>query len=124
MGGARRSCCPPTPPCPPGSRHESRPAHQVRADRVAEYEAAHRQFPAEPTEAIRTAGATSADLEPEARDIRHQVQGEPDRLVFGSDRPVCTCAQVIDTTHELISDLGAAGRVAVLAGTATRVYRF
>ena len=44
--------------------------------------------------------------------------------MFGSDRPVCTYAQVVDSAHELISALGAAERVAVLAGTATRVYRF
>lgn len=35
------------------------PHTKVRADRVAEYEAAHREAPAELTRAIRAAGATS-----------------------------------------------------------------
>lgn len=32
---------------------------EIRADRVAEYEAAHRQVPTELTDAVRAAGATS-----------------------------------------------------------------
>ncbi|WP_369231084.1 amidohydrolase [Streptomyces sp. R21] len=51
----------------------------------------------------------------------------PDRLMFGSDWPVCTLAasyaQVIDTAHELIRELDATGCEAVLTGTATRVYQ-
>ncbi|MGY4979453.1 L-rhamnose mutarotase [Streptomyces sp. 900105755] len=35
------------------------PHTRVRADRVPGYEAAHREVPAEPTDAIRAAGATS-----------------------------------------------------------------
>lgn len=51
----------------------------------------------------------------------------PDRLMFGSDWPVCTLAaayaQVIDITRELTSSLSDSERAALFAGTATRVYR-
>ncbi|MGW2699971.1 amidohydrolase family protein [Streptomyces sp. NPDC001340] len=50
----------------------------------------------------------------------------PDRLMFGSDWPVCTLAatyaQVIDTAGELTSGLSAAERTALYEGTAGRVY--
>ncbi|MFF4037533.1 amidohydrolase family protein [Streptomyces sp. NPDC001816] len=50
----------------------------------------------------------------------------PDRLMFGSDWPVCTLAatyaQVIDTAGELTSGLSAAERTALCEGTAGRVY--
>ncbi|MFD4409357.1 amidohydrolase family protein [Streptomyces sp. NPDC058476] len=50
----------------------------------------------------------------------------PDRLMFGSDWPVCTLAatygQVMDATHELTSTLDAGERASVFSGTATRVY--
>ncbi|MFE0132318.1 amidohydrolase family protein [Streptomyces sp. NPDC059037] len=51
----------------------------------------------------------------------------PDRLMFGSDWPVCTLAasygEVTDLARELTDSLSDAERVAVFAGTATRVYR-
>ncbi|MFE2100655.1 amidohydrolase family protein [Streptomyces sp. PTD9-10] len=50
----------------------------------------------------------------------------PDRLMSGSDWPVCTLAatytQVHDITGELTSGLGAAERTALYEGTAGRVY--
>jgi L-fuconolactonase len=50
-----------------------------------------------------------------------------DRLMFGSDWPVCTLAasydEVLAIARELTSDLSAAERDAIFAGTATRVYR-
>ncbi|WP_028798770.1 amidohydrolase family protein [Streptomyces sp. 142MFCol3.1] len=50
----------------------------------------------------------------------------PDRLMFGSDWPVCTLAatygQVVDATRELLSGLAGEETEAVLSGTATRVY--
>ncbi|WP_299531910.1 amidohydrolase [uncultured Streptomyces sp.] len=50
----------------------------------------------------------------------------PDRLMFGSDWPVCRLAatypQVIDAARTLTGTLGEDGRRAVFAGTATRVY--
>lgn len=50
----------------------------------------------------------------------------PDRLMFGSDWPVCTLAagyrEVFDTAQNLTSGLSEAERAAVFGGTATRVY--
>ncbi|WP_439681141.1 amidohydrolase family protein [Embleya sp. MST-111070] len=50
----------------------------------------------------------------------------PQRLMFGSDWPVCTLAagyeQVVGTTRELLADLSAHERDEVFGGTATRVY--
>ncbi|MEI5526026.1 amidohydrolase family protein [Streptomyces brasiliscabiei] len=65
-----------------------------------------------------------ADLAPYA-DIVLDAFG-PDRLMFGSDWPVCRLAadyaHVLDTAHELTSGLSAAERHEVFAGTAVRVY--
>ena len=51
----------------------------------------------------------------------------PDRLMFGSDWPVCTLsasyASVVAAARELTADLSAAERAAVLSGTARQVYR-
>lgn len=51
----------------------------------------------------------------------------PDRLMFGSDWPVCTLAatygEVIDAAAQLTASLTEDERAEVLAGTATRVYR-
>ncbi|WP_030904336.1 amidohydrolase family protein [Streptomyces sp. NRRL F-5126] len=50
----------------------------------------------------------------------------PDRLMFGSDWPVCTLAatygEVLDAARSLVAGLGGAERAAVLAGTARRLY--
>jgi L-fuconolactonase len=50
----------------------------------------------------------------------------PDRLMFGSDWPVCTLAatyaEVVDTARELTRSLSDSERTALFAGTATRVY--
>ncbi len=50
----------------------------------------------------------------------------PERLMYGSDWPVCTLAasygEVWDLAGTLIKDLGDAERAAVLGGTAARVY--
>ncbi len=50
----------------------------------------------------------------------------PDRLMFGSDWPVCTLAasyeRVLATTRQLTEDLSAAEQDAIFSGTATRVY--
>lgn len=65
-----------------------------------------------------------ADLRPYA-DTALEVFG-PDRLMYGSDWPVCTLAasygQVCDITRELTAGLDAAERAAVFEGTATRAY--
>ena len=51
----------------------------------------------------------------------------PDRLLFGSDWPVCLLAasygHVVDTTRTLLHDLDRDELAAVFGGTATRVYR-
>ena len=50
-----------------------------------------------------------------------------DRVLFGSDWPVCTLAasyaQVVEVAEEATSHLDKAGRAAVLGGNAVRVYR-
>ncbi|MDI3420047.1 amidohydrolase family protein [Streptomyces luteolus] len=51
----------------------------------------------------------------------------PDRLLFGSDWPVCTLAatygQVINITRELTAGLSDSERAGLFSGTAARVYR-
>ncbi|MFF3850586.1 amidohydrolase family protein [Streptomyces sp. NPDC002328] len=67
---------------------------------------------------------TVADLRPYA-DAALEAFG-PDRLMFGSDWPVCTLAaayaDVLTTAEELTAGLGASERAAVFEGTAARVY--
>jgi len=50
----------------------------------------------------------------------------PDRIMFGSDWPVCTLSasyqQVVDAAHELTSGLSPIERTAIFSGTARRVY--
>jgi L-fuconolactonase len=77
------------------------------------------------TEADWTSWQT-ADLEPYVGHVL-DVFG-PERLLIGSDWPVCLLAasydEVIRTTRSLLADLGEAERSAVLGDTASRVYRF
>ncbi|MGW3508850.1 amidohydrolase family protein [Streptomyces sp. NPDC000994] len=67
---------------------------------------------------------TTADLRPYA-DVVLDAFG-PDRLMYGSDWPVCTLAagyaEVLAAARELTSKLTAGERAAVFEGTATRVY--
>ncbi|OLZ74216.1 amidohydrolase [Streptomyces sp. IMTB 2501] len=67
---------------------------------------------------------TTADLRPYT-DIAMEAFG-PDRLMSGSDWPVCTLAATyavaLHTTAELTAGLSATERTAVHEGTATRVY--
>ncbi|MFW6695424.1 amidohydrolase family protein [Streptomyces sp. MAR4 CNX-425] len=66
-----------------------------------------------------------ADVLPYARHVI-DVFG-PDRILFGSDWPVCTLAadygRVVELAEEATADLTAAEREAVFGGTARRVYR-
>ncbi|WP_158853638.1 amidohydrolase family protein [Saccharothrix deserti] len=68
---------------------------------------------------------TVADLRPYV-DIALEAFG-PDRLMVGSDWPVCLLAasyeQVIDAAEQLTAGLTAAEQAQVFGGTATRVYR-
>ena len=67
---------------------------------------------------------TTADLRPYTEAALESFG--PDRLMFGSDWPVCTLAadyaQVHTTARELTSSLGPAEHTALYGGTATRVY--
>ncbi|MGW1167102.1 amidohydrolase family protein [Streptomyces sp. NPDC002550] len=67
---------------------------------------------------------TTADLRPYT-DTALEAFG-PDRLMFGSDWPVCTTAATYTEVHtamsELTADLGYAERRALFEGTATAVY--
>jgi len=71
------------------------------------------------------AGWTSADLAPYVR-LALEVFG-PERLMFGSDWPVCLLAgsyqQVVGALLDALGDIGDADRATVFGGTATRVYR-
>jgi L-fuconolactonase len=68
---------------------------------------------------------TVPDLRPYA-DVVLEAFG-PDRLMFGSDWPVCVLAgsydEVFQAATDLTAQLSAAEREAVFGGTATRVYR-
>lgn len=67
---------------------------------------------------------TPADLRPYADTVLDAFG--PERLMFGSDWPVCTLAatyaEVVDVTAQLVAALDEGGRADVLTGTATRVY--
>lgn len=67
----------------------------------------------------------TADLRPYA-EVALDCFGA-DRLMYGSDWPVCTIAagydEVLAAARELTSGLAAAERDAIFAGTATRIYR-
>ncbi|MGW3813245.1 amidohydrolase family protein [Streptomyces sp. NPDC005046] len=68
---------------------------------------------------------TPDDLRPYADTVLEAFG--PDRMMFGSDWPVCTLAatygQVLRTAEELTAGLLESERQAVFTGTATRVYR-
>ena len=67
---------------------------------------------------------TSAGLRPFADTVLEAFG--PDRLMFGSDWPVCTLAagypEVLAAARELTSALGSAERAAVFGATAARIY--
>ncbi|AHH93857.1 amidohydrolase family protein [Kutzneria albida] len=66
-----------------------------------------------------------ADLRPYAEVVLAAFG--PDRVMFGSDWPVCLLAaeypEVLDATEQLTAELSAAERERVFGGTATEVYR-
>jgi L-fuconolactonase len=68
---------------------------------------------------------TAGDLRPY---VDHALAAfGPDRLLFGSDWPVCTLAapygRVVTSTEELLAGLSPTERAAVMGGTAAAVYR-
>ena len=70
-------------------------------------------------------GWTPAELQP-AFDVALEAFG-PDRLLFGSDWPVCrlvsSYADVVRATESLIGGLSAGEQARIMGGTATEVYR-
>jgi len=93
-----------------------------------------RQLAAEPNVVCKLSGMvteahwstwTVADLRPYA-DTALEAFG-PDRLMFGSDWPVCVLAgtftEVLDTARQLTDGLSDTERAAVFGGTAVRVYQ-
>jgi len=68
---------------------------------------------------------TPSDLQPYVDHVL--VVFGPDRLLFGSDWPVCLLAarydQVLDAARATLASLGDDDRAKVLGGTAGRVYR-
>ncbi|MFF4960069.1 L-rhamnose mutarotase [Streptomyces sp. NPDC001222] len=84
---------------------------KVRADRVEEYEAAHREVPKELTEAIRAAGASSWTIWRSGTDLFHVLECEDyQRLLAELERlPVniawqARMAQLLDVVHDYSSD--------------------
>ncbi|MFI6488696.1 L-rhamnose mutarotase [Streptomyces sp. NPDC050564] len=86
---------------------------KVRADRVAAYEAAHREVPAELTAAIRAAGATSWTIWRSGTDLFHVLECEDyGRMLAELEKlPVniawqARMAELLDVVHDY-SDEGA-----------------
>ncbi|MFE5036192.1 L-rhamnose mutarotase [Streptomyces sp. NPDC056683] len=80
---------------------------KVRADRVAAYEAAHREVPAELTDAIRAAGATSWTIWCSGTDLFHVLDcADYGRLLAELEKlPVnvawqARMAELLDVVHD------------------------
>jgi L-rhamnose mutarotase len=79
----------------------------VRADRIADYEAAHREVPKELTDAIRAAGATSWTIWRSGTDLFHLLEcADYARLLAELERlPVnlawqARMAELLDVAHD------------------------
>ncbi|HEX4787179.1 MAG TPA: L-rhamnose mutarotase [Actinospica sp.] len=89
---------------------------RVRADRVEEYEAAHREVPAELTAAIRAAGARSWSIWRSGTDLFHLIECEDyARLLAELEQlPVnvtwqARMAELLDVVHDYSAGGAAAG---------------
>ncbi|GGS20743.1 hypothetical protein GCM10010252_70070 [Streptomyces aureoverticillatus] len=89
---------------------------KVRADRVEEYEAAHREVPAELTAAIRAAGATSWTIWRSRTDLFHVVEcADYGRLLAELEKlPVnvawqARMAELLDVVHDYSAEGADAG---------------
>ncbi|MCX4862720.1 L-rhamnose mutarotase [Streptomyces sp. NBC_00257] len=89
---------------------------KVRADRIEEYEAAHREVPAELTAAIRAAGATSWTIWRSGTDLFHVIDCEDYAALLAElERlPVNVAWQarmdeLLDVSHDYSADGAAAG---------------
>lgn len=88
----------------------------VRADRIAEYEAAHREVPMELTDAIRAAGVTSWTIWRSSTDLFHVLECEDyGRLLAELEKlPVnvtwqARMAKLLDVVHDYSDEGTAAG---------------
>ncbi|MCM2416504.1 L-rhamnose mutarotase [Streptomyces sp. RKAG290] len=89
---------------------------KVRADRIAQYEAAHREVPAELTRAIRAAGATSWTIWRSGTDLFHVIECDDyARLLAQLEELPANVAwqarmdELLDVAHDYSSDGAAAG---------------
>lgn len=89
---------------------------KVRADRIADYEAAHREVPAELTDAIRAAGVTSWTIWRSGTDLFHVLECEDyERLLAELEKlPVnivwqARMAELLDVVHDYSSEGAEAG---------------
>lgn len=89
---------------------------KVRADRVAAYEAAHREVPVELTDAIRAAGATPWTIWRSRTDLFHLLECEDyGRLLAELEKlPVnvtwqMRMAELLDVVHDYSADGAGAG---------------
>ncbi|MCX4791053.1 MULTISPECIES: L-rhamnose mutarotase [unclassified Streptomyces] len=89
---------------------------KVRADRIEEYEAAHREVPAELTTAIRAAGATSWTIWRSGTDLFHVIDCEDYAALLAEleKLPVnvawqARMAELLDVAHDYSSDGAEAG---------------
>ncbi|WNI20879.1 L-rhamnose mutarotase [Streptomyces sp. ITFR-16] len=89
---------------------------KVRADRIAEYEAAHREVPPELTRAIRAAGAASWTIWRSGTDLFHLIDCEDyARLLAELEQlPVnvawqARMAELLDVAHDYSTDGAGAG---------------
>ncbi|RFU82981.1 L-rhamnose mutarotase [Streptomyces triticagri] len=93
---------------------------KVRADRIEEYEAAHREVPVELTDAIRAAGATSWTIWRSGRDLFHLIECEdyPRMIAELEKLPVnvawqARMSELLDVVHDYSSEGADAGLPAV-----------
>ncbi|ROQ59533.1 L-rhamnose mutarotase [Streptomyces sp. 840.1] len=89
---------------------------KVRADRIAQYEAAHREVPAELTRAIRAAGATSWTIWRSGTELFHVIECEDYARLLAEleELPVNVAWQarmdeLLDVTHDYSSNGAGAG---------------
>ncbi|MFG2629088.1 L-rhamnose mutarotase [Streptomyces sp. NPDC048473] len=89
---------------------------KVRADRIEEYEAAHREVPAELTTAIRAAGAASWTIWRSGTDLFHVIDCEDYAALLAEleKLPVnivwqARMAELLDVAHDYSSDGAEAG---------------
>lgn len=89
---------------------------KVRADRIAQYEAAHREVPAELTRAIRAAGATSWTIWRSGTELFHVIECDDYARLLAEleELPVNVAWQarmdeLLDVVHDYSADGSEAG---------------